>query len=127
LRGKNTTLYYLKMYFESVLQRVKEMRPCISWHGFIDVPLDLILWGLYLLCFIVSISESWSNGWTAKPIEKALTVGGWFIIIQLSIIILLTFFVIWKDLVDERQNNRPQSPITLKEILKKEIDFERWC
>ncbi|PHJ39996.1 hypothetical protein P378_00300 [Desulforamulus profundi] len=126
MREKNTTLDYLKMYFESVLQRVREMRPCIEY-GVTDIPIDLFVWGIYLMYFIASFLKSWSNGWAAKPIEKALTVGGWFIIIQLGIIITLMLFIIWKDLADERRNNKPQSPITLKEILKKEIDFERWC
>ncbi|SHF64207.1 hypothetical protein SAMN02745133_03155 [Desulforamulus putei DSM 12395] len=126
MKKKNITLSYLKIYFDSVVQRAKEMRPYIEY-GVTDIPLDLLVWVIYLIYFIASLMKSWSIGWAAKPIEKALNVGGWFIAIQLSIIAILMLFIIWKDLADERRNNRPQSPITLKEIIKREIDFERWC
>lgn len=117
-----TTLKYLEIYLKNVYKRSRKKNPKIR-----TLPADLFVWVYYPVFFIMCLVVSWMDGWLTEPIITALTVGGYLIILQVVYSLLLAFLVIRKDLLDECGNIKPQSPITLKEIINREIDFERWC
>lgn len=114
------TLKYLAVYWKYKVQRLNELKD--EGHG----------WEFYTLIangiiFIFALLMSYWDGWAAYPVVKALNISGWLLLLYGCAHIFTLLFLVWQDLVKEYRNERPETPLTLVEIRKRELDFERWC
>lgn len=122
-RKKRPTILLLREYLSGKAERMAEWYggECGFWDVTLDVFLQRAVWigygGVLVLAFF------------GKPefLAKTLAVGGIMLILQASILAGHFFFLVWQDLARERRNEPFDAPVSMAEILRREIDFERWC
>ncbi|OIQ53426.1 hypothetical protein [Neomoorella thermoacetica] len=117
-----------KVYFQEKLP--------FLWYDALEFPAWLLplfycwkaapfVFGLGVVGFIAAATYSWYSGDVYYNV-LILKMGFWFIIAFASSFVLGVLVSIWEDLVKERRNEKGQS-LTIQEVIRKELDFERWC
>lgn len=117
-----------KVYFQEKLP--------FLWYDVLEFPAWLLplfycwksapfVFGLGVVGFIAAAIYSWYSGDVYYNV-LILKMGFWFIIAFASSFVLGVLVSMWEDLVKERRNEKGQS-LTIQEVIRKELDFERWC
>ncbi|WP_027718097.1 hypothetical protein [Desulfovirgula thermocuniculi] len=91
----------------------------ISWYVVIAVVLTYPVGAILLLACLAAGRLSWAT--------SVLRTYGWVMACAGAMLILAFLSVIWRDLVEERRGIRRNYGLSVKEVLHREIDFERWC
>lgn len=126
---KGQTAKLLRMYLADRARQVA--RWYAGEYGFWDVPFDVflqrIIWIGYGIALVIALLVSHKQGWAPGPITKTLVVGGSMLLIQAAVLFFHFLVLVWKDMVYERRSLKSDAPVSVGEILRREIDFERWC
>lgn len=120
--AKSVLVFYLKQK----LEKMRNDRPRLYSDRFdVHLPLDIVLWSGYVLCSAVMLFLFWPTESPAVLLFKALTVGGYLLLFHAAAVASHFFYLVWKDLVRERRNEFVE--LSLGEVLRKMLDYERWC
>lgn len=83
------------------------------------------IFGAYLIILMLTASYEYYFG-NKAPFEFVLDLGFVAVVVLAANFILSLVYVIWEDLVRIRRNHKSDT-LTIVEVLKSEINFERWC
>lgn len=87
--------------------------------------IGLFLFVFYFFLLSIVAVYSWFKG-SALVFDVFLRTGFWVIVFLAANFALGVLYFMWEDLVSVRRNEKLNS-LTIMEVVKGEVDFERWC